>query len=61
LVLPVDKAALADAIKKLLLDECLRKRLGEAGKKRAEDFNVEKIVRQYEQVIEDLCRASVAD
>ena len=61
MVLPVDKAALTDAIKKLLLDEGLRKRLGEAEKKRAEDFNVEKIVRQYEQVIEDLCRASVAD
>jgi glycosyltransferase involved in cell wall biosynthesis len=56
---PADEMALANAIKRGLLDQGLRKRLGEAGKKRAENFRVKKIVRQYEEVIEDVCAASV--
>lgn len=58
LVPPADDRKLADAIKRLLLDEGLRKRLGEAGKKRAEDFRVEKIIKQYEDVIEAICAES---
>lgn len=52
LVPPADEKALADAIKRLLGDEDLRRRLGEAGRKRAEDFRVDKIVKLYEDVIE---------
>lgn len=59
LVPPSDEQALADAIKRVLRDEGLRERLGEAGKKRAEDFRVEKIVKQYEDVIEDLCKERI--
>jgi glycosyltransferase involved in cell wall biosynthesis len=55
LVPPADAEALAKAIRRLLLDESLRKRLGEAGRKRAEDFAAEKIVKQYEDVIEQTC------
>ena len=55
---PADEMALANAIKRGLLDQGLRKRLGEAGKKRAENFRVKKIVRLYEEVIEDVCAAS---
>lgn len=58
LVPPSDERALADAIKKLLLDKDLRKRLSEAARKRAEDFRVEKIIKQYEDVIENLCAGS---
>ncbi|MBI3399374.1 MAG: glycosyltransferase [Deltaproteobacteria bacterium] len=55
LVPPADEKSLAEAIKRLLTDEALRKRLGEAGKKRAEDFRVEKIIKEYEAVIEGVC------
>lgn len=58
LVPPADEKAIADAIKKLLLDEDLRKRLSEAGKKRIQDFAVEKIVKQYEDAIESVCAES---
>jgi len=58
LVPPADEKAIADAIKKLLLDEDLRKRLSEAGKRRIQDFAVEKIVKQYEDAIESVCAAS---
>lgn len=60
LVPPADEKALTDAIKRLLLDEDLRKRLSDAGKKRAEDFGVEKIIKQYEEVIERVCAESAA-
>ena len=58
LVPPADEKAIADAIKKLLLDEDLRKRLSEAGKRRIQDFAVEKIVKQYEDAIESVCAVS---
>lgn len=58
LVPPADERVLTDVIKKLLQDENLRKRLGEAGRKRAEDFRVEKIIKQYEDVIEAVCAES---
>jgi glycosyltransferase involved in cell wall biosynthesis len=58
LVPPADEKAIADAIKKLLLDEDLRKRLSEAGKRRIQDFAVEKIVKQYEDAIESVCAES---
>ena len=52
LVPPADEYALADAIQKLLEDEKLRMKLADAGKRRAEDFRFEKIVKQYEDIIE---------
>jgi len=58
LVPPADEKAIADAIKKLLLDEDLRKRLSEAGKRRIQDFAIEKIVKQYEDAIESVCAVS---
>ncbi|GAH75207.1 unnamed protein product [marine sediment metagenome] len=54
LLVPVgDTHAMAEAIAKLLKDEPLRERLAEEGKKRAEDFKVEKMVAEYEKVFED--------
>ena len=61
LVPPADEKAIADAIRRLLGDEDLRKRLGEAGRKRAEDFRVDKIVKEYEDVIEKVCAESAAE
>ncbi len=55
LVPPGDYHALAEAIKRLLQDECLRKKFALAGRKRAQDFAVEDIVRQYEKAIETVC------
>lgn len=50
LVPPKDEQALADAILNLLKDENLRKRLAEEGRKRAEDFRIEKILPRYEEL-----------
>ncbi len=58
LVPPANEKALAEAIKRVLLDEALRKRLSESGRKRAEEFRVEKIVKQFEDVIEAVCAES---
>jgi glycosyltransferase involved in cell wall biosynthesis len=52
LVPPGDVNALAKAILRLLKDELLRKRLAEAGVKRAEDFRIEKMVSRYEKCFE---------
>jgi len=57
LLVPVHNIdTMAQAISKLLKDEPLRKKLAEAGKKRAEDFRVEKMVRKYEKVFEEAGR-----
>lgn len=58
LVPPANEKALAEAIKRVLLDEALRKRLSQSGRKRAEEFRVEKIVKQFEDVIEAVCAES---
>ena len=50
LVPTANEEALADAIFNLLNDKNLQKKFSEEGKKRVEDFRVEKIVKQYEQV-----------
>jgi len=52
LLVPVGNVeAMAEAILGLLKDEPLRNRLAHAGKKRAEDFKVEKMVAEYEKVL----------
>ncbi|MCX5718013.1 MAG: glycosyltransferase [Nitrospirae bacterium] len=58
LVPSADEKALAGAIERLVMDEDLRKRLGDAGRKRAQDFAIEKIVKQYEDAIESVCAES---
>ncbi|MFN3739293.1 MAG: glycosyltransferase [Thermodesulfovibrionales bacterium] len=60
LLVPVgDEDALAEAILRLLGDKELRQRLAKAGKKRAEDFRIEKIIAEYERVFEEVIRCSV--
>lgn len=59
LIPPADELAMANAIKRVLTDESLRKRLGEAGKKRVEDFRIEKIIKQYEDIIDEAFASSV--
>lgn len=51
LVPTADEKVLAEAIIRLLKDPALRKQLAEGGRKRAEDFRVEKIVKEYEDLI----------
>ncbi len=54
LLVPVgDENAMAEAILKLIKDESLRRCLVESGRKRAEDFRVEKMVSEYEKVFEE--------
>lgn len=50
LVSPGDEKTLAKAILRLIRDESLRKRLAEAGRKRVEDFRVEKMAKEYETI-----------
>jgi len=55
LLVPVaDENALAEAILKVLNDDSLRVRLIEAGKRRAEDFVIEKMIAGYERVFAEL-------
>jgi len=57
LLIPVgDMNALAKAILRLLEDGSLRRRLAEAGRKRAEDFRVEKMVAEYEKIFGEVTR-----
>jgi len=49
-----DVDAMAKAIFRLLKDETLRKHLVKAGKNRAKDFRVEKMVAEYENVFENI-------
>ncbi len=48
-----DENSMAQAVLKLLNDGLLRKRLAEAGKRRSEDFRVEKMVAEYEKLFEE--------
>lgn len=57
LVPPADKKALAEAIKRVLSDSELRRKLADGGKKRADDFSAEKIIKEYETAIEAACTA----
>jgi glycosyltransferase involved in cell wall biosynthesis len=54
LVPPADPDALAEAIIKVLTNPEMARKMALAGKQRAEDFRVEKIVRQYEQLFESV-------
>ena len=47
-----DEATLANAIIKLMKEEQLRKKISEAGERRAQDFLVEKIVAEYMEIFE---------
>jgi glycosyltransferase involved in cell wall biosynthesis len=59
LLVPVgDVNALAEAMLKLLKDEPLRKRLGEAGRKRVGDFSLDKLVAEYERLFKQTASAS---
>jgi len=51
LVPPADEKALADAMRILLTDEHLRKKYALEGQKRAQDFSMETILRQYEEIL----------
>ena len=50
LVPPADPEALSGAILRVLEDKELARRLSRNGRVRAEDFRVERIVRQYEEL-----------
>jgi len=55
LLVPVgDILKMSDAILKLLTDKKLAKSIGEAGRRRAEDFNVDKMVKEYEKCFLEL-------
>ena len=49
LVPPGDESALAEAMYRLLASDELREKFSREGKKRVEDFRIDKIVKQYEQ------------
>lgn len=53
---PGDPEALADAIVTLLEDADLRGRLGEAGRRRAAEFDIRNAVRRHEEVYAELLR-----
>jgi glycosyltransferase involved in cell wall biosynthesis len=61
LIPPADEKSLAHDIKRLLLDRDLRKRLSENARKKAADFRVEKIIKHYEDVIDNVCFNNVKD
>lgn len=53
ILVPVaDEKTLADAILEILKDNEFRERLSRQGKKRAKDFELEKKIREYEEVLE---------
>jgi glycosyltransferase involved in cell wall biosynthesis len=55
LLVPVGNVeAMKNAIMRLLKDKTLRKNLSEAGRKRAEDFRVKKIVKEYENLFSNV-------
>ncbi len=51
LVPTVDENALAEAMGTLLRNENLRKKFSKRARKRAEDFRIEKIIPQYEELL----------
>jgi len=51
---PADAQAIAGALRTLLGDSALRRRMGEAARRRALDFDIRKTVRRIEQVYEEL-------
>ncbi len=57
LVDPYDVRALADAMRKLLRDSALRRRLGQAGRRRAATFTWQEAARQTLRVYDTLLRA----
>jgi glycosyltransferase involved in cell wall biosynthesis len=54
---PADPKALADAIGHLLRDEDLRRQFGEAGRRRAGEFDIRKAVRRHEEVYAELLQS----
>jgi glycosyltransferase involved in cell wall biosynthesis len=58
LVPPRDPKALADSLVRVLQDPALAKKLGKAGKVRAQDFTSTEIAGQYAEVFESLVRGS---
>jgi glycosyltransferase involved in cell wall biosynthesis len=56
LVNPGDPDALANAIVSLLQDADLRRKLGDAGRHRAAEFDIRKAVRRHEEVYAELLR-----
>jgi glycosyltransferase involved in cell wall biosynthesis len=56
-----DEHALAEAILALLQDTDARRRLSAEGKRRAEDFSVEKIIARYERLFHDLIEGRSID
>lgn len=53
ILVPVaDEKTLADAILEILKDNELRERLSRQGKKRAKDFELEKKIKEYEEILE---------
>lgn len=55
LLVPVgDEEALTQAILRLLEDKELRKKLAKAGKKKAEEFRIEKIIGEYEKLFKEV-------
>lgn len=51
-----DVDALAQTMLKVLKDQSLRTRLVKAGRKRVEDFRVEKMIAEYQEVFESVCK-----
>ena len=56
LVVEGDVRGLADALKRLMDDRELRRKMGEAAYKASDRFDEEKIMRQWLQLFEELCR-----
>jgi glycosyltransferase involved in cell wall biosynthesis len=59
-VAPGDRRALAAAIERLLADEDLRARMGEANRAKVQDFEPEAVARRYLQAVEVVVRRQAA-
>lgn len=60
LVPPDDPAALAAAVRRLCLDASLRRRMGEAARRRAQEFDWEHMVDAYEELYRDVLDSAEA-